>query len=783
MPTHSVSRHSREGYARVVSICFLITIVFSTLACVAFVPSVSSQEVIGSEIITVYPVADAFVNESSPDANYGDRNWLGIRCNSYNQYAYIMFDLSSLPSDATIIAANLGLTLTDISGRGEWGTHIGTHYCSDNSWNEAEITWNNQPYFNSEATDSSSFWLVWVPAKHWWNTTIDVQTAFSLDKKLTEVITFEEPETEYGYASFKSKEIAGVELKIEYTTKPIYTVQFESIQDTGTTSNLGNLNFSSNLLTFPSSSSIVDGSYDAEYEGGYTFVRWETEGGVSVSDVNTQKTSVTISGSGNLTAVGSAQIMTYSFDDSTQETSVFRSVGEMVAVRFTPLFMGTLKSARFYISSDYNHAFRVHVMDANLSDIVQPFSQTPSSNGWYEVDLSGYNVSIREDFYITMEWLTDYYPRLGQDASSHNDRSFWWNGTIWQSQSSTHMIRAIVESEVPIRPIGAISCLPLSTYISGGRNVTVSGAIAPISPEVEVNITYIRPDGSGVVRKTSTNTNGTYIDTFMPDKLGLWKVTASWSGNEDYEGSTSYPEEFTVNMGTSDTFLYLYQSKMTIGSSINLTGSLLPQRFTSIDMEYSSNQSPTWTVLASVNTTYDGGYSYLWTPISVGTYILRATWKGDEVCEGSSSTSRMLTVQETEETFHVYVGGIGFDIDVSCNSTVSNFAFNQTQKMISFQLTGVSQTVGYCNVSFPKELLGGPFDIEIEDLPVTHYETSNGKMSLHFTFNFQSACNVKIVATTIIPEFPNFALPLIIAALFTTIIVARAKQREPAKKA
>ena len=784
MPIYSISRHSREGCARVVSICSLIAIVFSTLAGVAFVPSVSSQEVIGSDIFTIYPVADSFVNESSPDANYGDRDWLGIRCNSYHQYAYIMFDLSSLPSDATIIAANLGLTLTEISGRGEWGAHIGAHYCSDDSWNETEITWNNKPYFEYEATASSSFWLVWVPTQHWWNTTIDVRTALGLGKKLTEVIMFEEPETDYGYASFESKEVAGVELKIEYTTKPIYTVQFESIQDTGTTSNLGNLNFSSNRFIFPSSSSIVDGSYDVEYEGGYTFVRWETEGGVSVSDMNAQKTSVTVSGSGRLTAVGSAQVMQYLFDDSTQETSTFQSVGEMAAVRFTPLFLGNLRSARFYISSDYNHAFRVHVMDANLSDIVQPFSQTPSSNGWYEVDLSGYNVSVREDFYIAMEWLTDYYPRLGEDASSHDDRSFRWNGTAWLGQSSTHMIRAVVESEVPIRPIGVINCLPLSTYISGGRNVTVSGSIAPISPGVEVNITYIRPDGSRVVRKTSTNTTGTYADTFMPDKLGLWKATASWSGNGDYEGSASYPEEFTVGMGTSDIYLsYLYQSKITIGSAINITGSLSPQRFASINMEYSPDQGQTWTVFASVNTTYDGKYSYLWTPISVGTYTLRAAWKGDEVCNGSNSTWRMLTVEETEETFHVYVDWTGFDIDVSCNSTVSNFVFNQTQKMISFQLTGVSQTVGYCNVSFPKELLGGPYDIEIEDLPVTHYETSNGKMRIHFTFNFQSTCNVKIVGKTVISEFPNFALPLIIAILFTMIIVARAKQREPAKKA
>jgi hypothetical protein len=756
-----------------------MVIVFATLAGVALVPSVSSQEVIGSDVLIVNPVADSFVNESSPDTNYGDLNWLDIKCNSYHQYTYIMFDLSGLPSDANIIAASLGLTITSISGSGELGVHIGAHYCSDDSWNETGITWNHKPFFEPEATATNSYaFVMWVPARRWWNTTVDVRTAFGLDKKLTEVILFEEPETDHGYVSFRSKEVAGVELKIEYTTRPIYTVQFESIQDTRTTSNLGNLNFSSRIMAFPSDWSIVDGSYEVEYQGGYTFLRWEVEGGVSVSDMNAQETSVTVSGSGKLRAVGSAQIMQYSFDDSVGESSTFQTVGEMVAVRFTPLFLGSLKSARFYISSDYDHAFNVHVMDANLSDVIQPFSQSASSNGWFEVDLSGYDVSVRGDFYIAMEWLTDYDPGLGVDGSSPDDRSFEWNGTAWLARSQDYMIRAVVESTVPIRPIGVISCLPLSSYVSGGENVTVSGSIAPLSIGVEVNVTYVRPDGSTVVRKALTNTTGAFADTFMPDKVGLWKAMASWSGNEDCEGSASFPEEFTVSMGTSYVyFFYLYQNKITIGSAINLTGHMSPRRFASIDLEYSLDQAQTWTTFASVNTTGDGEYSYVWTPVSVGTYIVRAAWRGDEVCTGSNSTGAMLTVEETKKSFRTYVDWRGFDIEVACNSTVSDFVFDQAQMMISFQLTGVSQTVGYCNVSFPKELLGGPYDIQVEDSPVTHYEASNGQMFLHFTFNFQSTCNVKIVGQTVIPEFSSTVLPVFMIAALFAVILGACRQR------
>lgn len=541
---------------------------------------------------------------------------------------------------------------------------------------------------------------------------------------------------------------------------------------------MGNLNFESNIFTLPNSALVVNGSYEAEYEGGYKFLQWETEGGVSVSNSTAQKTNVTVTDSGKLRAVGSAEVMQYSYDDSAEESSTFQKAGKMVAVRFTPLFLGNLTKARFYISSDYNYAFNVRVMDENLSDIIAPFAQTPSSTGWFEVDFSAYNVSVREDFYIAMEWLTDYYPCLGEDESSPDERSFDWNGTAWKIRSyEDYMIRAVVESEVPLRPIGIISCTPLSSYISGGRNVTVSGSITPLRVGAEVDVTYIRPGESMVVRKTLTNATGEYTDTFMPDKVGEWKVKASWAGDEDYEGSTSYPEEFTVSKGTSSIYLfYFYPSTITIGSSINLTGYLLPQRFATVNLEYSLDEGGTWITFASVNTTSDGDYSYVWTP-TLGNYKVRASWEGDEVCEGSTSWERSLTVEETEETFRIYVDYRAFDITVKCNSTLSDFSFNDTKMMISFQLTGISETVGYCNVSFPKELLGGPYRIRINDSPPdTSSEASNDKMCLYFTFNFNSTCNVEIIGETVIPEFPNIVLPLFMVATLFAIILQKMKR-------
>jgi hypothetical protein len=302
--------------------------------------------------------------------------------------------------------------------------------------------------------------------------------------------------------------------------------------------------------------------------------------------------------------------------------------------------------------------------------------------------------------------------------------------------------------------------------------------MTPVRVGAQVDITYVRPDDSIVMRSALTNATGEYRDSFMPDKVGLWKVMASWAGDEDYEGSTSFPKEFTVSKGTSSLHLSVpYPGTITLGSSVNLQGYLWPLRSATIDLEYCLDESQTWNTLALANTTSDGDYFHVWTPPLLGTYKIRASWIGDEVCEGCTSSNISVTVEETEKAFTVYVGGDPYTIEVSCNSTLSDFILNQTAKMISFQLNGISETIGYCNVTFPKEFLGGPYTILISDLPpISSTEITNGEMTLHFTFNFNSACSIKITGTTLIPELPNVVLPLFMIITLFSIALGRMKR-------
>ena len=632
-------------------VCLVALISFLVLANFASIPNVNSVNVIGSNVVSLYPVADSYVNESSISTNYGGDNSLRIECDGYHIYSYIRFDLSSVPSDASIIEAVLWLTIASADGYGYLGTTVGIHYCSNNSWSETEIAWNNKPAFDSEPTTSARFLFLTLPATRGWHITDDVQNALGLDKLLTEVITFEEPDTEWGQMTFKSREAAGVELEIEYTTENICSVEFQSNQDTGNTSNVGNVNFSSTVFPLPNSALVAAGNYEAEYTGGYTFLRWETEGGINALNPNSEQTSVEVTGSGRLRAVGSAEVIRYFYDNTYGGGYTYESAGKMVAVRFTPLFLGTLKKAQFYIArfSSAATTLRVHVMDENFNDLITPFSQAVSSTGWFEVDLSANGISVLHDFYIGVEWLSNYYPGIGEGGGSDYGRNFDWNGTAWNlSQDYTYYtIRAVVESEIPFRQVGIITCIPENDYVSGG-NVVVSGAITPARVNTEVTITYIRPDSSTLTRKTYTDSSGGYTNAFTPDKIGLWGVMASWVGDTEYESSQSYPKEVNVNNGSLSLYLSsFYPNTKTIGSSFNLTGSTFPERLATVDLQYSRDSGATWTTFASVNTTQTGDYSYQWTPTSIGNYRVRASWEGDEI--SGSDTSLEITVIVEQE--------------------------------------------------------------------------------------------------------------------------------------
>src|SRR4030067_1221507 len=113
----------------------------SPLSLWAFV--VNATPAIGSTTITLYTVADAYVNSSIPASNYGSAASMYVSANSEQDFTYVKFDLASIPLGANVISAKLEVYLTDTGGSIYWSPAdtIGAYYCADYSWTELRITW------------------------------------------------------------------------------------------------------------------------------------------------------------------------------------------------------------------------------------------------------------------------------------------------------------------------------------------------------------------------------------------------------------------------------------------------------------------------------------------------------------------------------------------------------------------------------------------------------------------------------------------------------------------
>lgn len=103
-----------------------------------------------------------------------------------------------------------------------------------------------------------------------------------------------------------------------------------------------------------------------------------------------------------------------------------------------------------------------------------------------------------------------------------------------------------VEIFVKVMIPTTISCsVPLSS-IAQGFPVTVSGSINPAVADATVMLAYESPDGTAIERTTITDSEGSYSDSYQPDAMGSWSVTASWRGDATYIESFSVTSLFNV---------------------------------------------------------------------------------------------------------------------------------------------------------------------------------------------------------------------------------------------
>jgi len=121
--------------------------------------------------------------------------------------------------------------------------------------------------------------------------------------------------------------------------------------------------------------------------------------------------------------------------------------------------------------------------------------------------------------------------------------------------------------------------------------------------------------------------------------------------------------------------------------------------------------------------------------------------------------------------------GILCNVDVVSNSTVSNFQLNIDQKMISFNVTGLESTHGFCRITIPKvivqEFWQGNYTVLLNGKPCLFRnwtDTADTYIYVNYTHSEHQI--------TIIPEFsPTIILPLLNILLTAIILTNKIKKK------
>jgi hypothetical protein len=132
--------------------------------------------------------------------------------------------------------------------------------------------------------------------------------------------------------------------------------------------------------------------------------------------------------------------------------------------------------------------------------------------------------------------ISDWY---GQGPYPHPETEN--NGRVNDNQGVL-VVRILAVNKIST----TLSCTTSSIEITEGGSITISGAINPALSSKTVTLTYSKPDGSTITRTVTTDSDGSYSDTYNPEAVGSWSVTVSWDGDATHESATSASQTFTI---------------------------------------------------------------------------------------------------------------------------------------------------------------------------------------------------------------------------------------------
>ena len=143
--------------------------------------------------------------------------------------------------------------------------------------------------------------------------------------------------------------------------------------------------------------------------------------------------------------------------------------------------------------------------------------------------------------------------------------------------------------------------------------------------------------------------------------------------------------------------------------------------------------------------------------------------------------------------FNILNASLMFQVTTICNSTVSNLNFeivydDEPKKMISFDVSGPNNTVGFCRIMFPRALIEGPYIVRVDEREVAVKELPISNAT-HAFLNFKyshSTHHVTIIqalsSTPITLESITIALILLVFVTIALALFSRKRKKKMLEK-
>jgi len=119
-------------------------------------------------------------------------------------------------------------------------------------------------------------------------------------------------------------------------------------------------------------------------------------------------------------------------------------------------------------------------------------------------------------------------------------------------------------------------------------------------------------------------------------------------------------------------------------------------------------------------------------------------------------------------------GTTTFNVEYEFNRVISTARVDETQNSITFEIVGkASSDNNDLTLMLPKNLISGPLIIWVDGKQITNFElTAEGginKVKIPLT---QQSQLVSIVGTSVVPEFGDIAIPVLVVGVFSLIAIS-----------